>query len=173
MGARQFSLLSSDSWRSDAGGWVLRGGVAVFFVLAGLEKFPTGPTTEWPAIFAQIGLGQWFRYFTGVVEVVGGILYLLPPTCPIGAALLACTMVGPTIVHNVVRHSVDASPKPPLLLDAIAALAFQSPVNNSLDTPRPVHERPHVLAQHFPVGAECRRKSRGLVWGHTAIRHWP
>jgi hypothetical protein len=25
-------------------------------------------------IFQQIGLGQWFRYFTGAVEIAGGVL---------------------------------------------------------------------------------------------------
>ena len=141
MSARQFSLLSSDSWRSDAGGWVLRGGVAVFFVLAGLEKFPTGTTTEWPGIFAQIGLGQWFRYFTGVVEMVGGILYLLPPTCPIGAALLGCTMLGAMIVHIVIRHSVGASLIPALLLVAVVTIASRRPETIALGSRRPRDRR--------------------------------
>ena len=137
MSARKFSLLSSDSWRSDAGGWVLRGGVAVFFVLAGLEKSATGPNTEWPAIFAQIGLGQWFRYFTGVVEVAGGILYLLPPTCPIGAALLACTMGGAMIVHIFIRHSVGASLIPAALAVAILTIASRRPETITLGARRP------------------------------------
>ena len=29
-------------------------------------------------IFNTIGLGQWFRYVTGAIEVIGGILELFP-----------------------------------------------------------------------------------------------
>ncbi len=30
--------------------------------------------------FNQIGLGQWFRYFTGATEAIAGILLLVPAT---------------------------------------------------------------------------------------------
>jgi uncharacterized membrane protein YphA (DoxX/SURF4 family) len=61
---------------ADVGGWVLRGGVAIFVVLMGLEKFSSGPGAPWAALFEQIGLGQWLGYLTGVVEVGAGILYV-------------------------------------------------------------------------------------------------
>jgi uncharacterized membrane protein YphA (DoxX/SURF4 family) len=91
----------------------------------GAEKFSNG--APWVAIFQEIGFGQWFRYFTGVVEVGGGLLYFLPRTCWIGATLLGCTMVGAMIVHIVVRHSVGASLYPALLLFAVVAIAIRRP----------------------------------------------
>ncbi len=68
--------------------WVLRCGIALFFVSAGADKFQPG----WIKLFQEIGFGQWFRYFTGVVEILGGALVLLPWTRTAGLALLACTM---------------------------------------------------------------------------------
>lgn len=111
---------------SDLGGWVLRGGVAVFFVMAGLEKFDP-PPNEWIDIFTQIGLGQWFRYLTGWVEIIGAILYFPAWTCPIGAAFLACTMACAVIVHISVLHNFGAWIEPALLLFAIIAIAARRP----------------------------------------------
>jgi hypothetical protein len=46
-----------------------------------VRSFPNG--TEWVGLFRQIGLGQWFRYFTGAVEILGGVLVLVPrPEAP-------------------------------------------------------------------------------------------
>jgi len=84
--------------RNVLGDWVLRGGIAVAFVLFGAEKFPSDPESPWVKLFQQIGAGQWFRSFTGVVEVVGGVLVLIPWTVTAGLALLACTMVSAVLI---------------------------------------------------------------------------
>jgi putative oxidoreductase len=117
------ALRHAESREVDVGGWVLRGGVTVFFLLMGIEKFPGDPGAPWVAVFEQIGLGQWFRYATGAIELLGGALFLFPRTCAIGAAMLACTMVGAMLVHIVVRHSVAGSLFPALVLVAILAIA--------------------------------------------------
>ena len=111
----------------DLSGWVLRGGVMVFFILMGLEKFAGGPGAPWPAMFDLIGLGQWFRYFTGVVEIVGGVLFFLPWTSLVGAGLLSCTMLGAMLVHIVVRHSIGASLYPAIILVGIIAITLREP----------------------------------------------
>src|SRR2546430_2861644 len=36
------------------------------------------PISEWVRIFDRIGLGQWFRYFTGALQVTGALLVLIP-----------------------------------------------------------------------------------------------
>jgi putative oxidoreductase len=110
---------------SDLGGWVLRGGIALFFVLMGAEKFPSRPGSPWVALFGQIGFGQWFRYFTGVVEIAGALLYVPPRTYRIGAALLSCAMLGAMAVHIVVRHSVAASLYPAVVLLAVVMIAMR------------------------------------------------
>ena len=86
--------VSRDS-RSSLTDWLLRGAIAAAFVMFGVEKF-TDP--QWIKMFQQIGFGQCFRYFTGVVEVVGGLLLLIPWTVTAGLALLACTMASATLL---------------------------------------------------------------------------
>ena len=65
------------------------------------------------SLFDAIGLGQWFRYVTGVIEVTSGIALLVPSAAIFGALRLIPTMLG-TIVTNV--FVVPASPVMPLLL---------------------------------------------------------
>jgi len=43
---------------------------------------------------AQIGFGQWFRYFTGCIQVLGGVLVLIPRTFVCGILMIACTIAG-------------------------------------------------------------------------------
>jgi putative oxidoreductase len=45
------------------------------------------------------GLGQWFRYLTGALEVAGAILLLIPRTSGLGALMLAGVMVGAIVTH--------------------------------------------------------------------------
>ena len=124
---RDHLLVRDQSREPDLTGWVLRGAVTGFFLLMGAEKFSSSPGGQWVALFQQIGFGQWFRYFTGVVEVGGGLLYFFPRTCRIGAVMLACTMIGAMIVHIVVRHSVGSSLYPAVLLFAVIAIATRRP----------------------------------------------
>jgi len=84
--------------RNALGDWLLRGGIAVVFVLFGAEKFPSDPGSPWVKLFQQIGAGQWFRYFTGVMEVLGGVLVLILWTVTAGLALLACTMAAAVLI---------------------------------------------------------------------------
>lgn len=51
--------------------WLLRGLVAVVFLAAGGAKLVAAPAMV--AVFAAIGLGQWFRLLTGLLEVAGAI----------------------------------------------------------------------------------------------------
>lgn len=74
--------------------WMFRGAVAVVFILTGLDKF----SDSWIKLFQEIGFGQGFRYFTGGVEILGGVLVLIPRTVTAGLALLACTMASAALI---------------------------------------------------------------------------
>ncbi|WP_439137628.1 DoxX family protein [Roseicyclus sp.] len=52
--------------------------------------------------FEMIGLGQWFRYLTGVIEVGAAALLWVPGLRAIGAGALLVTMVGAIIAHLAV-----------------------------------------------------------------------
>jgi uncharacterized membrane protein YphA (DoxX/SURF4 family) len=73
-------------------------GVAMVFVVIGYTKFNDDPHGAWYTMFEQIGIGQWFRYATGIIQVVGGALMLFRRSLVVGAAMLAATMVGAACV---------------------------------------------------------------------------
>jgi uncharacterized membrane protein len=54
--------------------------------------------------FAQIGIGQWFRIVTGIVEVSGAIGLLIPGFRFLAALQIAAVMVGATTVNLWVLH---------------------------------------------------------------------
>lgn len=98
--------------------------IGLLFIFIGYGKFEN--RGMWVQIFDQIGLGQWFRIFTGVVQLSGGVLILFRRGRTIGAALLGCTMLGAAIVDIVVIGSPVAI-VPLLLLIVIAAVWVTSP----------------------------------------------
>jgi len=72
--------------------------IGVLFVFIGYTKFDADPKGAWYEVFERIGLGQWFRVLTGVMQVGGGLLMCVPRTMVYGAALLTCTMLGAVFV---------------------------------------------------------------------------
>ena len=101
--------------------WVLQGFLAVAFLYLGAGKFRHEPF--WIELFAKIGLGQWFRYFTGGLEVICAVLLLIPRTASIAAALLACTMAGAILTHLFLLRDGYAAVFPgfPLLILLVVA----------------------------------------------------
>ena len=72
-----------------------------------------------PQMFANIGWGQWFRYFTGALDLIGAVLVLLPRSAFYGALVLMCT-VGFAVVLTFAGRIHD-SPLAPLTLTVVAA----------------------------------------------------
>jgi putative oxidoreductase len=87
--------------------WTLSGLVALAFVFVGGGKL--AGTAAMVDLFDKVGLGQWFRYFTGLLEVAGGIGLLIPRYAFYAAALLTMVMLGAIIAHVAV---VGGSPAP-------------------------------------------------------------
>jgi putative oxidoreductase len=81
----------------DITGWVLRVAACAVFVGVGATKFES--QSMWVGMFNDIGLGNWFRYLTGALQVAGGLLLLVPRTAAAGAAIAASTMAGAIAVH--------------------------------------------------------------------------
>jgi uncharacterized membrane protein YphA (DoxX/SURF4 family) len=77
--------------------WVLQFGAAAMFLMAGYGKLSGDP--QMVGLFQAIGIGQWFRYLTGSIEVVSAILLLIPATAGLGATLLVGTMAGALATH--------------------------------------------------------------------------
>jgi putative oxidoreductase len=104
-----------------AGAWALRVFLALVFVAAGVDKFVG---TMWVRVFNDIGFGQWFRYFTGIVEVVGGCLLLVPRATVIAVPVLVCTMAGALLVHLTVVGIGPPTVAVSILVAALLGLWF-------------------------------------------------
>jgi uncharacterized membrane protein YphA (DoxX/SURF4 family) len=97
-------------------------------------------------MFDKLGLGQWFRYLTGIIELGSAIMLLIPLITFAGAALLVCTMTGAVAAY---LFKLGGSPVPPLALLTLSGViawgrfdGFQSSIFN----PAPL-EKPPVPAQ--------------------------
>jgi hypothetical protein len=97
--------------------WIVRGLLAFIFLGAGGAKLYGVPLMV--EEFGHMGLGQWFRYFTGSLEVLGALLILTRLLVGFGAMLLICIMIGATIMHLFV---IVGSPVPALVLLALSAI---------------------------------------------------
>ena len=99
------------------GAWVLQGIVAAAFFAAGAAKLAGVPFMV--QIFSQIGIGQWFRIVTGVVEIIGAFALVYPGLASIGGLWLGGTMVGAVATHLLILHT---SPVPAVILGALNAV---------------------------------------------------
>jgi putative oxidoreductase len=104
--------------------WLPRVAVAIAFLGFGYQKF--AGDAMWIRVFDSIGIGQWFRYFTGAVQIGGAVLVLIPPTFLLGILVLSCTMVGAMTFWIVVAHLPFAAIIPGFVLAALVAVAAPS-----------------------------------------------
>ncbi len=97
--------------------WALKILAGLAFIAAGVPKLIGQEMMV--EMFGQLGLGQWFRYVTGAIEVGGAALLFVPRAQVYGALLLTATMVGAVITHLFV---IGGSPVPALVLLAMVAV---------------------------------------------------
>jgi putative oxidoreductase len=80
--------------------WVVQVGAAAMFIMAGFSKISGNP--QMVGLFQAIGMGQWFRYLTGSLELAGAVLLIIPRLSGFGGALLTGVMVGAVATHAFV-----------------------------------------------------------------------
>ena len=109
------SLTQASPVRSSRAGlialWIVQVALAGMFLLAGGSKLLGVPAMV--ALFDAIGIGQWFRYVTGLIEVGSAIVLLVPSFAVFGALALVPTMVGAIVTHLFI---VGGSPAMPAIL---------------------------------------------------------
>lgn len=98
--------------------WALRSVLALAFVSGGFSKLTGAPAMV--AIFTKIGFGDWFRYLTGLLEVIGAVGLLIPRTSFYAACLLATVMIGAIGFHLT---SLGGNPTPAIAFLLLAALS--------------------------------------------------
>jgi hypothetical protein len=91
--------------------WVVQVLTAGMFFLAGGSKLAGAPATV--ALFDAIGIGQWFRFVTGALEVTGAVALLVPALSGLGGLLLAGVMAGAIATHLII---VGGSPTAAVVL---------------------------------------------------------
>jgi putative oxidoreductase len=90
--------------------WFLRVLLGLAFLTIGVAKL-TG-SLDTVQTFAAFGWGQWFRYFTGLLDLIGALLVFVPRWTCYGAALLTGTVglataarsMAPFFAHVAGRH---------------------------------------------------------------------
>ncbi|MGB6941042.1 MAG: DoxX family protein [Bryobacteraceae bacterium] len=102
--------------------WILAVLLAVVFVFAGGAKLLGARAMVQE--FAQIGIGQWFRYFTGILEFSGAIGVLIPKYRWWAALQIGVVMVGATAANIWILHLPPLAGLTVFLLAAALALAW-------------------------------------------------
>jgi putative oxidoreductase len=97
--------------------WLTQIALAGMFLVSGGLKLTGAP--ELVALFDAIGIGQWFHYVTGSIEVVSAVALLVPSWAAFGAVLLIPTMVGAVATHLFIVGG-SAAPATILLIGSLA-----------------------------------------------------
>ncbi|WBB50440.1 DoxX family protein [Verrucosispora sp. WMMA2044] len=80
--------------------WCLQALLAAIFVSVAVAKLTGAPSSI--RTFDLIGLGQWLRYVTGVVELAGGCGLLIPRLAGFAGLGMACVMAGASVANLMV-----------------------------------------------------------------------
>ena len=68
-------------------------------------------------LFDQIGFGQWFRYVTAIVEIIGAAALIYPGFAALGGLWIGGTLVGAIATNLLVQH---VSPLPSVIMGLIS-----------------------------------------------------
>jgi len=107
---------------------------ALFLYLGGAKLLGSPAAVR---LFHDIGWGQWFRYVTGVVELTGGLLLVVPLLAGASALLLMTVMVVATGIELFVLH------RPPVAATACLCAHAIIAWNRRGQTRRLLSHRPH------------------------------
>ena len=88
--------------------WCVQAFLAFVFANASWAKLTGHP--EMVQLFTLVGVGQWFRYVTGILELIGVVTILVPKTSRLGAGLLAMIMLGALTAHLFILHVAPTTP---------------------------------------------------------------
>jgi hypothetical protein len=96
--------------------------LSLAFLAAGLAKL--SGVEMMVGTFDAIGIGQWFRYVTALIEIGAAILLWVPGLVGLGASLLTATMIGAVLTHFLI---IGPSAVPAFVLGVLSAfIAWQN-----------------------------------------------
>ena len=104
--------------------WILRIMAAVILLQTLYFKFTGHP--ESVELFTKLGVEPWGRIGTGVIELITGILLLIPATAFIGAFIVVGLMLGAILSHLMVIGIESKGDGGQLFMLAILVMLFCS-----------------------------------------------
>ena len=99
--------------------WVLQVVLAIIFAMAGFAK--VGGDAVMVEMFATIGIGQWFRYVVGALEIAGAVGVLVSRLSGLAALGLLCLMAGAILTNVLVLGTSLLLPIVLMLVSALVA----------------------------------------------------
>jgi putative oxidoreductase len=99
--------------------WVVQLLGSTLFLISGLAKL--AGDEQMIQTVAAIGIGQWFRYATALIEFTSAILLLIPALSGLGALLLVPTMMGAVLTQLLVIGESSALPIGLLIIASVVA----------------------------------------------------
>lgn len=100
--------------------WTLQILLGVFLVVASAAPKFFGEATA-VDMFLRIGLGEWFRYLVGALELLGGVGLMVRRVSGLAALGLVVLMVGAAYTQAVVLHG-GALVVTPIVIGVLCAL---------------------------------------------------
>src|SRR5919107_2624650 len=97
--------------------WAIQALLALMFAMSGFAK--VGGDAAMVEMFATIGIGQWFRYLVGALEIAGAVGVLVSRLSGLAALGLLCLMAGAILTNVLV---LGTSPLVPIVLMVVSAL---------------------------------------------------
>lgn len=110
-GSRQTADAQAPARRGRAGNmalWVLQAVLGLFFVAGSALPKLTGASAAVES-FEQIGLGMWFMYLVGVLELAGGLALLTPWLPGLSALCLIALLIGAFTTQMTVFDGKNAA----------------------------------------------------------------
>jgi uncharacterized membrane protein YphA (DoxX/SURF4 family) len=93
--------------------------LALFFgVASALPKLIAHPSAT--DAFDKIGLGDWFMYFVGSLELAGAVALLIPLLCGLAGLAYIGLMIGAFVTQVAVFHGENAAT--PLIIMVLAGI---------------------------------------------------
>lgn len=139
--------------------WISQIAVAGMFLFAGGSKLAGAAMHV--QLFDALGLGQWFRYVTGSIEVIAALMLLTPQLAIVGALLAVPTMAGAIATHLFI---VGGSATPAIVLLALAT-AIVWLRRHQLTSFNATHNRRFVMKRSI---AALLVVAIGIFGAHTA-----
>jgi putative oxidoreductase len=134
----------------DGAFWVVQVLGATLFLSSGLAKLGDEQLIQ---MFTAIGVGQWFRYLTGLIEFASAILLLIPAVSGIAALLLVPTMIGAILVHLFIIGGSPALPIGLLIIVSVVAWGQKETTLRLIrrNNPKSAREAPNAFSEVYKL----------------------